>query len=206
MARKTKNDALETREQILNAAEWCYNTKGIGGTTLNMIAQKANCTRGAIYWHFRDQSDILQALLARSKWTLQERLEEIVFFDSNILTNIRSCLIGYLNEVQTDVSKRYSLETLIYQCDFSQGDEKLLSLQQGRFSRIIELLVILFCKAKEYGELQSSICCHTAALLVGYTLVGGLKINLINTEKEDITSSIIYVFDMVFLSLPSFSA
>ncbi len=62
MARKTKEEALKTREAILDAAVQLFSVRGVSHTTLGEIALKAGVTRGAIYWHFRNKEDMLGAL------------------------------------------------------------------------------------------------------------------------------------------------
>lgn len=65
MARKTKDEALETRERILDAAEAVFQQKGVSRTSLNEIAAAASVTRGAIYWHFENKVDLFNALIER---------------------------------------------------------------------------------------------------------------------------------------------
>ncbi len=62
MARRTKEDALKTREAILDAAIQVFSVRGVSRTTLANIAKKAGVTRGAIYWHFKNKEDLLAAL------------------------------------------------------------------------------------------------------------------------------------------------
>ncbi|MDO5611989.1 MAG: TetR family transcriptional regulator [Paracoccus sp. (in: a-proteobacteria)] len=65
--RRTKDDAEQTRAAILDAAEELFCAQGIDGATLESISRAAGVTRGAFYWHFRDKTDLLQALSARSE-------------------------------------------------------------------------------------------------------------------------------------------
>ena len=62
MARKTKEEAEETRRLLLKTALKLFSEQGIQNTTLAMVAKEAGVTRGAIYWHFRDKADMLLAL------------------------------------------------------------------------------------------------------------------------------------------------
>lgn len=62
MARKTKEDALATREAIMEAAVRVFSTQGVSQATLVNIAKVAGVTRGAIYWHFANKSDLINAL------------------------------------------------------------------------------------------------------------------------------------------------
>ena len=62
MARKTKEEARETRSTIIDAAVRMFSVQGVSRTSLSDIAQEAGVTRGAIYWHFANKSDLLNAL------------------------------------------------------------------------------------------------------------------------------------------------
>ena len=63
--RRSKADAEQTRRNILDAAERLFCTRGIAQTTLEQIAREAGATRGAIYWHFKDKTDVLSAIYER---------------------------------------------------------------------------------------------------------------------------------------------
>lgn len=62
MARKTRKDARETRAAILDAALRIFLEQGVARTSLAEIAREAGVTRGAIYWHFENKADLLNAL------------------------------------------------------------------------------------------------------------------------------------------------
>ena len=63
MVRRTKEEAQETRRQILEAAEKAFYERGVARTTLADIATLAGVTRGAIYWHFSNKAELVQAML-----------------------------------------------------------------------------------------------------------------------------------------------
>jgi TetR/AcrR family acrAB operon transcriptional repressor len=65
MVRRSKEDALATRNSLLDAAEHVFLAQGVAGTSLNDIAQAAGTTRGAIYWHFKDKADLFNAMMDR---------------------------------------------------------------------------------------------------------------------------------------------
>jgi len=72
MVRRTKEEALATRHQILDAAERVFHEKGVSRTSLHEIAEAAGVTRGAIYWHFEDKADVFNAMLKRVTLPLEE--------------------------------------------------------------------------------------------------------------------------------------
>lgn len=65
MARRTKEEAMATRNRLLDAAELLFQAQGVSQTTLQQIAQQAGATRGAIYWHFKDKADLFNAMMER---------------------------------------------------------------------------------------------------------------------------------------------
>src|SRR3569832_1743094 len=71
MARRTKQDALATRDSILDAAELQFEQQGVSRTTLQHIAAEAGVTRGAIYWHFHDKSDLFNAMMEKTVMPLE---------------------------------------------------------------------------------------------------------------------------------------
>lgn len=65
VARRTKEEALATRNRLLDAAELLFQAQGVSQTTLQQIAQQAGATRGAIYWHFKDKAALFNAMMER---------------------------------------------------------------------------------------------------------------------------------------------
>lgn len=62
MARKTKEEAEKTRQTLLASAFKVFNEKGYAKTTLQDIAEDAGVTRGAVYWHFKNKTDLFEKL------------------------------------------------------------------------------------------------------------------------------------------------
>ena len=72
MVRRTKEEALQTRNRILDAAEQVFYDKGVSRTSLADIAAQAGVTRGAIYWHFENKGDLFTAMFDRVLLPLDE--------------------------------------------------------------------------------------------------------------------------------------
>ncbi|WP_306549482.1 TetR family transcriptional regulator [Desulfobulbus sp.] len=91
MARKTKNDAKTTRNNILDAAARVLLRRGVARTSLIDIAREAGVTRGAIYWHFANKDDLLRTL-----W--EGLLKEDDFFFQTLDVKDESDPLGFLVE------------------------------------------------------------------------------------------------------------
>ncbi len=74
MARRTKEEAQETRGRILDAAEEVFHARGVAHSSLAEIAEAAGVTRGAIYWHFKDKADVFEAMMDRVTLPLEDIL------------------------------------------------------------------------------------------------------------------------------------
>jgi TetR/AcrR family acrAB operon transcriptional repressor len=72
MARRTKEEALATRHRILDAAELLFQQRGVSRTSLHEIAEAADVTRGAVYWHFKDKADLFNAMMERATMPFEE--------------------------------------------------------------------------------------------------------------------------------------
>lgn len=66
MARKTKEDAQKTRDQILDAAEQVFYRKGFTLATMADIAETAQLSRGAVYGHYKGKLEVATAMAMRA--------------------------------------------------------------------------------------------------------------------------------------------
>lgn len=71
MARRTKEDALKTRDRILNEAAAIFDRHGMEGTTLAAVADAADVTRGAVYWHFKGKQALFDAVCEHTPLPLE---------------------------------------------------------------------------------------------------------------------------------------
>ncbi|MES2902485.1 MAG: TetR family transcriptional regulator [Pseudomonadota bacterium] len=83
MARRTKEDALATRDSILDAAAILFVEQGVSRTTLAHIAAAAGVTRGAIYWHFEDKAAMFNAMMERATTPLESAMAMLDQADSD---------------------------------------------------------------------------------------------------------------------------
>lgn len=84
--KRTKEQAEQTKNQILDSAVKVFSNKGFNAARLTDIAESAGVTRGAVYWHFRDKSEIFEAV---SEKFFGEYLQLIEGVDEKNLTPIQ---------------------------------------------------------------------------------------------------------------------
>jgi TetR/AcrR family transcriptional regulator, acrAB operon repressor len=119
MARRSKEDALATRNQLLDAAERMFLAKGVAGTSLNDIAEAAGTTRGAIYWHFRDKADLFNAMMDRVVMPLQCALESVQpASDEDPLPRLKKALREAMRQTATDPQTRRVFEVATHKVEY----------------------------------------------------------------------------------------
>jgi TetR/AcrR family acrAB operon transcriptional repressor len=107
MARRTKAEAEQTRDTILDAAEQLFHAKGVSATSLSDIASLAGVTRGAIYWHFKDKVDVFNAMMERVTLPLEDLVDAAVNnSQGHALASLRSVIAGTMQRVQDDLQFR----------------------------------------------------------------------------------------------------
>lgn len=107
MARRTKEEALATRERLIDTAEELFHKNGVSGTSLHDIAVAAGVTRGAIYWHFKDKAALFNAMMERVHLPMEERIDPPEAGGSrHPLTDLRASVVAALRGLVADERAR----------------------------------------------------------------------------------------------------
>lgn len=61
--KRTKEDAELTKKSLIEIAFAELVKSGFENTGLELIAEKAGVTRGAVYWHFKNKNDLLESVI-----------------------------------------------------------------------------------------------------------------------------------------------
>lgn len=145
MVRRTRAAALATREALIDAAERVFRRGGVSRTSLAQIAAEAGVTRGAIYWHFRDKSELLDAMCSRTMLPVDAALArrgEAASADP--LGTVRSLALDALTQLATDPRTQAVFEVLFHKCelvdelaDRGKGQQRCLASLEGLFGLAI---------------------------------------------------------------------
>lgn len=118
VARRTKDEALETRHRILDVAERVFSERGVTRTSLADIAKAAGVTRGAVYWHFADKADLFCNMFARVTMPMES---PVCHTDhrtaADPLNSIRTMMIGILRWTSEDPQARRVFHIVFHKCE-----------------------------------------------------------------------------------------
>lgn len=145
--RRTKAEALETRQRILCAAEQIFYEKGVAETTLEDVARAAGVTRGAIYWHFANKTELLLALHDLVPLPQEDMTEEALTLD-----HVKQRCLDWLRVISTD-ERRQRIYAILLRCEYSDEMAGILQRQQALDEEAREMLCRAFANAQQRGHL-----------------------------------------------------
>jgi TetR/AcrR family acrAB operon transcriptional repressor len=120
VARKTKEEAEQTRKDIIEAARRVFHECGVVRSTLEKIAKEAGVTRGAIYWHFKDKAELFFAMREDVFAPLVERTDAILFSEdfANPLDAIEASITEFFRVLDDCDVVRKVFEIMISRCEY----------------------------------------------------------------------------------------
>lgn len=155
MARKTKQDALQTRELILDAAQNLFREQGVSRTSLQQIAQAADVTRGAIYWHFSDKLALFQALLDRAALPCDEILLDVKLQnDISPLEKIVLIISELARLISDNEQIRCVFDIVSHKIELVGEFAVMHECYTSHLNRVITAFEQLFLLANESGEIH----------------------------------------------------
>ena len=177
MARKTKEDALETRNQLLDAAERVFFDKGFSQTSLMDIAEAAGLSRGAIYWHFKNKSDLFEAMADRIRLPLENLTDACADEkEPNPLGKLRDFWVQVLKETTRNPRRKRVLSILFFKCELNSEAKQLEIRRQTATLEYIQGIEQCLKNAIDKGQLPANLNVHQAAI-ANHALITGLISN-----------------------------
>jgi TetR/AcrR family transcriptional regulator, acrAB operon repressor len=127
MARRTKEDALATRQQLLQAAQRVFADKGVSRTSLQDIAQAAGASRGAIYWHFKNKADLFNAMMDDAILPMEQAMQRIGHDPAqDPLVELEQAMLQTIRDIATNESTRTIFEIATLKVEYV---DELLAVQ-----------------------------------------------------------------------------
>lgn len=174
MARRTKQEAEQTREAILDAAELVFSEHGVAHTSLDAVARQAGVTRGAVYHHFANKLDLFRALMQRIELPLFQRFEAAT--DDGVddpVKAMRDSTLFAIEELIRDPHSRRTLDILFHRCEFVGELWPIIEGQHEKMHWFIERSAEALARAQANGLIRADLDPRFGATLYR-TLVTGI--------------------------------
>lgn len=187
MARKTKAEAEQTRQDIINAALELFHDRGYARTTLDQIARKAGVTRGAVYWHFKDKVDLFVALKDDIEDSAGMRIADLLQRPVDSLHDIKDGLLHFFGNLEQDCRFRTYFKTVIFRTEFTDDLQPLMKLYQDRLGRLQRKDEEALLRLQAVGMVKAEVDCARSALALRALMVGLLHTWLMDEEAFSLT-------------------
>lgn len=190
MVRKTKQQSLETRQHILDAAMHEFSKRGVSSTSLNDIAISAGVTRGAIYWHFKNKVDIFNAMWSQIESSIDDvELRYRNQFPCEPLLSLRHTLVFVLQTSVLDPKRNTLLGILFHKCEFVGELASLQQIHQALYLESFERIEKVLCDCIEYNQLPKSLNTRLAAITMRSYLCGLIENWLFMPDAYDLAAN-----------------
>ena len=180
MARRTKIEAEQTRNALLDAAERLFYARGVSRTSLEQIAVAAGVTRGAVYWHFKDKLALCEAMVRRVFLPQEDMLEQLAAEPSDRpLEDLKKACLHSLRLMATDKRRRDVVSILTLRCEYVEEMIEVMQRRNACKNHMLQLSEKIFAQAKKLKLLSPLWTPRRAAValqaLMGGLIAGGLE-------------------------------
>jgi TetR/AcrR family transcriptional regulator, acrAB operon repressor len=171
--RRTKAEALETREALLDAAEAVFFEKGVSRTSLTDIASAAGLTRGAIYWHFADKVALFEAMVERGSLP-QEYVARVVQAHGapDPLELIHGAALDSLRFLSGNERAKRICTIMLLRCEFVGEMERVLDRMRQADESMFRTVIAAFEEAERRHFLSREWTAETATIAHMSTMSG----------------------------------
>ena len=174
MARRTKDDAEKTRDAILDAAEQVFYDRGVSRTSLEQVAAAAGVTRGAVYWHFRNKTELCEAMSQRVFLPQEDVLERLASSASDKpLEDLQKACCQSLELIATDKQRHRVISILMFRCEYTDDMALIMERRMQCKARMLDRCARMFARAKKLKMLAIGWTPQLAAQSL-QALMGGL--------------------------------
>lgn len=171
MARRTKEDALATRNALLDAAECLFQTQGVSRTSLQDIARHAGATRGAVYWHFKDKADLFNAMMERVTLPMEccafeaegESDLNTKVMEAPALERMRELALNVLAQIVNDPQTRRVFEVATQKVEYVEELHAVRSRHLSARNNFVRLMDKSMETAARQGNIRLPVATSVAA-------------------------------------------
>lgn len=159
MARKTKAEAEKTRQQIIDAARKVFYECGVTKSTLEGIAVAAGVTRGAVYWHFKNKTELFFAMRAQAVLPLIDSIDDAMLDETlaDPLDGIETALYRMITALNQDKVAGEVFRIASLRCEYVGELAPILDEFKKYYVHRINRLTAAYRRAHEKGTLREGL-------------------------------------------------
>lgn len=200
--RRTKEDAEQTRQAILESAMDIFYEKGYSKTTFDEIAKRINLTKGAVYWYFRNKPDIVAALINDFVQKHIKRLEEFRAGKEENLDILADMMLLAYHQMKANPLEYKFIFFITCQMEWSEAilvKIRPLVEQTREVSR--KIMSDTLCKLKENKKIRADVDVESITEILQALWMGLLENYLAKRMTLDFEQIVRQGFNLIFNSI-----
>lgn len=195
MVRRAREDALETRKQLLGSALEIMSEKPFSSVSMTEIAGRVGLSKGAIYWHFKNKNDVLLNVILN----MRARMQEEFCTDSASLESIDDMRSYFKKKMQKPLQDEdfKKIHRLMH-----RGEEwpeeirrKVLEMILESLDREQKMVERLLVKSQEAGAIRKDVSPRDLSLMITAMFQGIFVFQVHDFYHVDFTGNIDFIFD-----------
>lgn len=204
--RRTRQQALNTRSKIINAAERAFFRHGAARTSLDEIAKEAGVTRGAVYGHFKSKEAVFHAMFEYSDLPLDPFAVAPCRGDGDPLGQLRADLHRRLRNALRTARTRRLYSIAFIKCESApetaQFCERIL---MAGIRAEAQIEAALRC-AVSGGQLRTDLDTRQAAAFIHAVLTGFFRKRLMMPSPAETDAEVAQTVATAFRCIDATSA
>ena len=153
--RRTKEEAEQTQRIIVDAAFRVFQRKGYAATTMNDIAEEIGMSRGVVYWHFKNKTELFTYLLNECLDSIFDDLKKIFSSSKPMREKIREMVLRKPSSSRFfELVKDFEPTGAVLD---SKSRRSALKVIQERFLDLFDMLIAHLQSEQEKGNIRKSI-------------------------------------------------
>jgi TetR/AcrR family acrAB operon transcriptional repressor len=154
MVKKTREEALATRDALLTAALQVFRERGVAHTRLSDVAERAGVTRGAIYWHFKDKAELFGAVCERGTMPVEALLAEASrSAQRDPLATVKQLALMALTQLAQHADTQAMFDVIFHKCEFTEELAPVVAKNDADRASCLSQVQVLFDQAVACGQL-----------------------------------------------------
>jgi AcrR family transcriptional regulator len=155
--KRSKEDAAQTRETLLEAALTVFSAKGYTASTLEDIAKAANVTRGALYHHFTGKAELYNTLVAQAAGQPGQIVQQAIAEGGSFLEIMRKVFVRQITLIESDAIYRATAELAMFKLEANAELEAANELINNGRQATLEMLAEAFAGGIANGFVRSDL-------------------------------------------------
>ncbi len=161
--KRTKEEADQTRQALLDAALVIFSRKGFAATGLEEIAEKAKVTRGAIYHHFKNKRDLYLTLLREASQRGGAAIQRAISEGGSFVDVCTHILVYSLSLLEDDHQFREVMALSLSSSEQTPELSPIGKMRQEQSTALVEGIAAYMQQGIAQGVLRPDVDALTAA-------------------------------------------